>query len=443
MFPLYLDGEQALSQGSLALNTSRRPNFSPGFIAGLTESLGVQPTPPHGFPQDVTPEDAFNYVYAIINSPSYRVRYNEFLKSDFPRIPFPADLAFFRELARCGCDLVALHLLESPTLTYPISTYAGPTSPVVSRVGWLDGTIWLDAAAAANGYATIPGTIGFLGVPKIVWEFRVGGFQVCQKWLKDRKGYTLTKADIEHYQKIVTAVTATIPLTEEIDQIIEQHGGWEGGFARNPKPATKALMDSAEMTEPLTLPPSRSRVLSEYTSLPYLAKVAESKPPHYGEVGKASGRGSNVSLEDLDRDEVMCEIRRTFNDNRSKEREEAITLLSREIGFTRTGKRIRETLDNALRTAVRRGILSNERGTLQLFVRSVEDYDRAFLKDQFLASLDGRQWTVRDEAVRQFARWMGFRRTGASIDILVRSLINGLLREGRLESDGSQLRRVG
>ena len=98
--------------------------------------------------------------------------------------------------------------------------------------------------------------------------------------------------------------------------------------------------------------------------------------------------------------------------------------------------------ENAIRTAVRRGIIDAEGSALRLTARSVEDYDRAFLKDQFLASLAGRAWTERADAPVQFARWLGYRRTGPAIEDMVRSLINGLIRTGRLEADGDRIRRV-
>src|SRR5690606_30663512 len=96
------------------------------------------------------------------------------------------------------------------------------------------------------------------------------------------------------------------------------------------------------------------------------------------------------------------------------------------------------------RTCVRRGILDNDAGALSLRYRSLAEHaqdDRDGLKTQFLASLNGRAWTERDEAIAGFARWMGFRRTGARIGEIAESLVKGLLREGRLERDGSRIRR--
>ncbi len=181
------------------------------------------------------PEDILAYIYAVFHSPGYRKRYEAQLKHDFPRVPLPGDGALFRELVHHGHDLLALHLLESPKLDHPITTYTGPRNPEVGRVGWSDGTVWLDArkTSAREGHrATKPGTIGFEGVPEEVWDFHIGGYQVCHKWLKDRKGRTLSDEDIAHYQKIVVALNETIRIMAEIDEVIEAHGGWPGAFER-------------------------------------------------------------------------------------------------------------------------------------------------------------------------------------------------------------------
>lgn len=116
--------------------------------------------------------------------------------------------------------------------------------------------------------------------------------------------------------------------------------------------------------------------------------------------------------------------------------------LARALGYARTGSRIREMLDTELRTAVRRGILQNESGQLSLLCRRIEDYERDFLKEQFLSAL-GTVWREREEAIRVAARHLGFRRAGPVIADTFRSLINGLIRQGRLESGGDgQVRRI-
>jgi predicted helicase len=162
----------------------------------------------------------FRYAYAAFHSPGYRSRYAELLKSDFPRLPLTGDLEMFRALARLGGELIALHLLQSPELRRLVTQYIGGRHPEVERISWSRGTVWIDKAQST----------GFQGVREDVWNFRVGGYQVCEKWLKDRKGRTLTRDDVTHYQEIVVALAETIRLMAEIDSVIEQHGGWPRAF---------------------------------------------------------------------------------------------------------------------------------------------------------------------------------------------------------------------
>src|SRR3989338_1930181 len=167
------------------------------------------------------PEDIFHYAYAVFHSPGYRGRYAEFLKIDFPRLPLTSSLELFRTLAQLGGELVSLHLLESPKLNNAITKWRGTTpSYEIEKITYSDETVWIDKAK----------TEGFQGVPESVWNFHIGGYQVCEKWLKDRKGRKLSKDDIAHYQKIVVALNETIHLMKEIDEVIEKHGGWPGAF---------------------------------------------------------------------------------------------------------------------------------------------------------------------------------------------------------------------
>ena len=179
------------------------------------------------------PQDLFDWIYAILHSESYRRRYAEFLKSDFPRVPLPQSKGLFRSLAGRGRALVELHLLASRRADELITTYTGPRNPEVRRVGWSDGTAWLNAGktnAREGQRAVTPGTFGFKGVPEQVWDFHIGGYQVCHKWLKDRKGRTLSDKDITHYQEIVVALNETIGIMAEIDAVIDAHGGWPDTF---------------------------------------------------------------------------------------------------------------------------------------------------------------------------------------------------------------------
>jgi hypothetical protein len=221
--PLYVCSD---SHG-LGLSNHPVPNLAPAFLRQLAARLSIPQKRPHNLPQGLTPEDIFHYIYAVFHSPGYRSRYAEFLKIDFPRLPLTGRLNLFRQLARLGSDLTALHLLESPKLNQPMSTFIGDSREVV-KVGYVDNTVWLDAGGKRA--ETRPGTSGFQGVPEAVWKFHIGGYQVCEKWLKDRKGRTLSEEDIEHYHKIVVALSETILLMAEIDTVIEAHGGWPGAF---------------------------------------------------------------------------------------------------------------------------------------------------------------------------------------------------------------------
>jgi predicted helicase len=180
-----------------------------------------------GTDDELSPPRLFNFAYAILHCPSYRERYFEFLRSDFPRLPLTGNLELFRVLAQLGGELTALHLLESPKLDQPITEFIG-TSKEVIKVGYSNHTVWINASGTRGN--TTAGTSGFRGVPEAVWNFHIGGYQVCEKWLKDRKGRTLTDEDIAHYHKIVIALTETIRLMAEIDEVIAQHGGWPGAF---------------------------------------------------------------------------------------------------------------------------------------------------------------------------------------------------------------------
>lgn len=178
-----------------------------------------------------SPESMLAYVYALLYSPTYRARHADSLRSDFPRVLVPGSAGTFGALETIGRDLIALHLLESPKIILFTSAYDGPTLPEVGRIGWSQDTIWLNATATKKGQHAEPGTVGFHGVPEAVWDFIIGGYQVCQKWLKDRKGRSLPVGDIAHYQAILTAVSETLRLMEEIDEVIEEHGGWPGAFS--------------------------------------------------------------------------------------------------------------------------------------------------------------------------------------------------------------------
>lgn len=221
LFPLYIyDSGDALQPRLIedapgSSSRGRRPNLAPAFIAEVEVRLGLKFTPDGtgDLRKTVGPEDIFHYMYAMFHSPTYRERYAEFLKIDFPRLPLTRDLNLFRALAAKGSELVALHLMESPRLKKPITRFVGKGDGVVAPrfPKYDDETVWINDEQ------------GFEGVPEDVWGFHVGGYQVCHKWLKDRRGRKLSAEDRAHYAGIVVALKETIRLMEEIDEAIP---GW-------------------------------------------------------------------------------------------------------------------------------------------------------------------------------------------------------------------------
>ena len=221
--PLFLKDESLLASGS----SGRSSNLSEAWLSGL-DSMGISSA-------DMNPELSLSYIYAVVHSSQYRELYAERLKEDFARIP-PPNPRMLRLLSPLGSELVSLHTMDSPKLDDFITTYSGSKNPEVGRVDWAGGAVWLDSVATKKSQVATRGTTCFRGVPEAVWDFHIGGYQVCKKWLKDRKGRTLSKDDIAHYQRIVVAIAETIRLMAEIDEVIEAHGGWPRAFASHDTP---------------------------------------------------------------------------------------------------------------------------------------------------------------------------------------------------------------
>jgi hypothetical protein len=244
VFPLYLyppaqpDAHGRMDMAGLSPwpegKDGRRPNLEPKFVDEMAGRLGVTfvPDGQGDLRQTFGPEDVFHYIYAVLHSPTYRSRYAEFLKTDFPRIPLTSNLHLFRTLVEEGRELVGLHLLESPALAkaitrYPVAgpnvvhpgfpRYVAPGEPSPDDGKPVEaGRVYINKGDPKAG---IRGQY-FEGVPRKVWEFWVGGYQPCQKWLKGRRGRTLSNDDIDHYEKMVVAINETIRLMAEIDAAI-------------------------------------------------------------------------------------------------------------------------------------------------------------------------------------------------------------------------------
>jgi predicted helicase len=202
LFPLYLYPETNISQPSVFEKEQRNPNFSQGFLDDINLKLGYLPTP----------EAIFYYIYAILHSPTYRDRYAEFLKGDFARIPITHNVDLFSQLGELGEQLVNLHLMKSPILNQISSPYIDNGGGCIVDAGHPK---YEDSKVIINKQKD-----GFVDVSEAVWNFHVGGYQVCHKWLKDRKGRTLSQDDIGHYQKVVVSLKETIKLMTKIDQAI-------------------------------------------------------------------------------------------------------------------------------------------------------------------------------------------------------------------------------
>jgi len=168
----------------------------------------------------------------VLHSPTYRDTYKEFLKIDFPRIPYPDDAAKFRKLVALGGELRQIHLLESPVVQEYITTYPTDGDNIITRKivkkDWQlldsDGNLHPDhlpskGEEGCQGRIWINDTQYFDNIPLIAWEFYIGGYQPAQKWLKDRSGRKLSFDDILHYQQIIKALIETHRIMQVIDNI--------------------------------------------------------------------------------------------------------------------------------------------------------------------------------------------------------------------------------
>ena len=177
----------------------------------------------HEYRQTFAPIDLLDYIYAVLHSPSYQEMYKEFLKIDFPRVPYPKDAAVFWKLVELGRQIRQIHLLESPLVDRYITQYPIDEDNEVTKPRFVPALIARkhDEAISSSGIGRvhINDTQYFNNVPKVAWNFYIGGYQPAQKWLKDRKGRKLEFEDILHYQKIIVALSETDRLMKEIDQV--------------------------------------------------------------------------------------------------------------------------------------------------------------------------------------------------------------------------------
>lgn len=247
VFPLYQYVKNN-NQKTLEDAPARTPNLNPDIVNAIAETLGLAFVPDHN-PSVIanavqqshshkeiatslrprndktlfTPLDLLDYIYAVLHSPTYRETYKEFLKIDFPRVPYPKDVKTFWNLVALGSELRQIHLLETSKVEEYITSYDMADNAetdhnvITTKIGKNDwkiinqdkqlGRIWINESKYFNN------------IPLTAWEFYIGGYQPAQKWLKDRRERELNYEDILHYQKIIVALTETDRLMTAIDAI--------------------------------------------------------------------------------------------------------------------------------------------------------------------------------------------------------------------------------
>ena len=221
LFPLYLypetNGQQIIEQ------TKRIPNLNPEIVQQIADKLGLsftneKDTSTGSASVSFCPIDILDYIYAVLHSPTYREKYKEFLKIDFPRVPYPKDAATFWQLVKLGGEIRQIHLLESPVVENYITQYPEDGDNVVDKPKYVP-IPKNDETGVLQGNVFINDTQYFANVPLTAWKFFIGGYQPAQKWLKDRKDCKLEFEDILHYQKIIVALSETDRLMKEIDKV--------------------------------------------------------------------------------------------------------------------------------------------------------------------------------------------------------------------------------
>lgn len=189
VFPLYLYPEEG------SIDMTRRPNLDESIWAQINSAIG----------HEVSPEDIFDYIYGVLHSPAYRAKFKEFLKVDFPRIPYPKNADEFEHFRYYGNQLRELHLMHNL-----------PQSPVQFNQS---GNLLVEQVSYDGENVHINATQYFEHVPETAWNMYIGGYQPAQKWLKDRRGRTLRWEDVDHYRNIIAVLSETARLMQEIDEV--------------------------------------------------------------------------------------------------------------------------------------------------------------------------------------------------------------------------------
>jgi predicted helicase len=223
VFPLYLYPDPA----NPVPGETRKPNLDAAIVAKISARTGLRFVDEEiacvmgiagqarndGVPTSTfAPINVLDYIYAVLHSPQYRERYKEFLKIDFPRVPYPAGAKQFRSLAKTGEKLRKLHLLDGVEPQDGIADFQIPGGNEVEKILYEPGV-----GKTGGGRVYINNRQYFNGVPPEAWNFYIGGYQPVYKWLKDRKGTALAFDGIRHYQKIIRVLAETARLMGEIE----------------------------------------------------------------------------------------------------------------------------------------------------------------------------------------------------------------------------------
>lgn len=437
----------------------RRPNLVSSFVVALQTALKLNSIDYR--PEDPTAplhaEKIFHYLYAVLHSPAYRQRYAAFLRTDFPRIPIPGSRKMFDALAKLGAELAAWHLLEHPDAAAIDVNHSTPAGTVT----WFGRDFALKKVAEKSreladmqgtedkvGKVYINATSGFANVHQSIWQHTIGGYQVLHKWLDDRRkaGRSLSQDDITHWLRVYASLAATQKLMLQVDVAIEANGGWPGAFSQNHPPPDAATLAAEQMAQKEQLKAQKKAATaakksavqasptgatSLFDDLEDMTRAAgePDRPKSRATPAKAAG-GSNNNAEWA----VLCAIRVVLTQAGAGGilRKDLIRQTARALGHARTSPRIAETLDGAVRLAVRRGIAINDSGNLRLLARRISDYDHEFLKQHLFSCLT-KVWCCKTDVPLRFARSLGFARTGAKLEELVWTLMASLRRAGSVQ----------
>jgi predicted helicase len=205
LFPLFIYPDN--NKKDLFNHTGGNQNRLPNIVEKVFQDLQT------GFMKQgkqevaVAPEDIFYYIYAVLYSNIYREKYAEFLRIDFPRVPFTTDYNLFIEMGKLGRALADIHLMKSPELDQTFSRFEKPGSNRVEKIEYKDDCVYINKEQY------------FSGIQQEIWEYQVGGYQVMNKWLKDRKNQALALPEVRHYIQIARALELTIEYQAEIDRL--------------------------------------------------------------------------------------------------------------------------------------------------------------------------------------------------------------------------------